>query len=197
MAGPLSVRGAKATLLISLTMSVLGFTGAANGLAVLRMEPAYVQADPGVPEDGAAAAAELATLLARSPLLKGWAVANLLSSALLVVASFTFTARRRTALWWGKQALLASVAFTAGSIALYFWFASANDPGLSELLARLANAEAEMRGQPPPPPSEVAPSLVIASMFSCGSGLLLGVYALLARGLRSEDVRAFVMRETG
>lgn len=194
MSGPFSAPGAKLTLAISLAMSVLGITGVANGVAFLRAQPEQDVVQPDVPPEAAEAAGELANMVIGSPALKASAVGNLLASALLVLASFLLTARRPSALWWAQQALVANVLYTLGSVGATLWFLQSNADQIGDIMQRVAAAQSAEGGEAAA--STQSPSaLALASVLACVGALTLGVYLLLLKGIRREDVRSFVEAE--
>ena len=191
VSGPLSAPGARRTLLISLVMSALGLTGVMTSLAFVRSEPQTMP--PADAPPGTEAAAELVHLLSQSPVLQGSAVANLLASALLVFASLQLTARRPSAPWWARQAIVANVFYTLGHAAAMSWFVLHNEARFLEVMTAIAQAQAEAGGQPAAA-VDSSTTAVLLVMVSCVGALTLLIYGALALGLRSADVREFLQK---
>lgn len=191
MSGPLSVPGAKATLFLSLTMTMVGMTGLILSVHLLTM-PLVPAASTGVDPSIAPAWDGLTRAIARSTIPEAVLTANILLSALLVIASFLLTARRATALWWTRQALVAKLLYVLGSAAAWFALSSAVRP---ELAAYHLAAMPE-QGPEAPRPEEVL--AMVPVMWGCLFVLLalfgLAFYFVLLRVSRREDVRAFVER---
>ncbi len=125
-----------------------------------------------------------------SPAMKATFIVNLLASTLLLVASFLILSRRRSALWWTRQALTANaihaIAFVVGS----FYFAQANEAILQDMVNRWAEGSGQGA-------SGASATIAFAAGTMCASALMLGIYAIMLRVARREDVRGFVLRETG
>lgn len=176
--------GARATLFLSLAMSLLGIGGVIGAYGVLTIPPSEMEPVELVPGTGDATQA-LFVAMASSPVMKGLQVANLLASALLVVASVLLTIRRETAIWWARQAILANVLYTLGHAAGTIWFGHANPALIEAIFAQ--------SGQPLP---EDAPTLLAYAVgTSCGTLMMLGVYLIMMRVSGRADVRSFVGRE--
>ena len=190
--GPFRHQGARAVLILSTTMTVLGLVGVFAGYTGIQPAPerAHVQTvdvDPEVAE----ANEDLLTALLRSPIRQGLSVANLLVSALLVIGSFLLTARRRSALWWTRQALLANILYSLAEIPARI----ALTVELSPALRRLA-----LLAQTDPPPGAPVDALATGTIWAWGGGqaflslLFCGLYIFLLRFSRRAEVESFVMR---
>lgn len=188
--GPFRVKGAKATLLVSLGMTMLGFWGALGSAYQLTARPAApsVVGDDVSPE----VAEEIQSLMEEvraTHLDEAAAVGNLLASSLLIIGSFLLSARRSTALWWVRQALLANV--------LYSVFATGIElvriQEFGERFIELALTTSE-----PLPPDITAADVVSVMMWVVGAlvivrGLVLvAVYLGLLRVSRRPDVLEFI-----
>ncbi|MFK7987112.1 MAG: hypothetical protein AB8I08_13895 [Sandaracinaceae bacterium] len=188
--GPFHVKGAKATLLVSLGMTMLGFWGALGSAYQLTARPA---ASPVVGDDvSPEVAAELETLMTEiraTHLDEAAAVANLLASSLLIIGSFLLSARRRTALWWVRQALVANV--------LYSLFATGIElvriQEFGERFIRLALQTSE------PLPPDISEGDVVSVMIWVVGALvivrglvLVAIYLGLLRVARRPDVLEFI-----
>ncbi|HJL16871.1 MAG TPA: hypothetical protein RMH99_14500 [Sandaracinaceae bacterium LLY-WYZ-13_1] len=185
--GPLRVPGAKATLVLSMALSVLGFAGVMWSAGLLGYTPGDVSATEGASWPGAdpEAAAAYLDLLVASDLQRGLTVANLILSGLLVVASFLLMLRRSSSLWWTRQALFGNLIYTVAAMAGSIWFHHQHRAALSELAAQMAvNAGAPPEGAPSP--------LGFAAKDICFGVILIGAYVLLVRLTRRPSVRDFV-----
>ncbi|HBQ18287.1 MAG: hypothetical protein RLO52_31435 [Sandaracinaceae bacterium] len=189
MATPLSLPGAKATLILSLSMTVLGVAGVAIGYGELTGGAMALEAPPGASEAAREAAARLEEGLRGDPIGHALGAANLVVSGLLVLASFMLTLRRKTALWWAGQAVAANALFAIAKpvarCATLLPFAAElvalqDDPTLTTFPAETVTAM--MQG-------------ALAGWFVLEALILLAIYFILFRLSRREAVRAFVTRE--
>lgn len=196
VAGPLSIPGAKATLFVSVTMTMLGIWGVVIGYGQLTAPPA--EPEPTAELSSPEALEALGTLqehIRTAPVTRALAAANLLASALMVVGSFLLTARRRSALWWATQALWANIAYAVaamvGEIVLVFQLR----PELQRVFVLVSEAQPAEPGAPSP--AEVAAVLpyLAAGLVVVLSLFMLAIYFVLMRVSRRADVRAFVTRE--
>lgn len=184
MSSPTAVPGARATLFLSLAMSLIGIGGVVGAYGLLTIPPSEMEPVELVPGTADATSA-MFTAMAADPMMKGIQVANLLASGLLVVASMLLTIRRPTAIWWSRQALFANVLYTLGYAVANVWF--------GRLHPELIDAMFASGGQPPP---EGAPTLVMYAIgTSCGTLIMLAIYGVMIRVVGREDVRSFVARE--
>lgn len=191
MAGPLSNPGARATLAVSLTMSLFGVTGVATGLAWLRMEPRQpIQ----LPPEAAEATQQAMELMVDSPMLTGAAVGNVLASALLVIASFLLTARRPSALWWAQQALVVNVVYTLGRLAAWGVFLYAESDTLYEITARQIAAQVEAGAEPMSDDPGIWQMITALSVLTV---LMCAMYTLMLRRVGRDDVRTFITDGSG
>ncbi|MEC7521060.1 MAG: hypothetical protein VYE22_14385 [Myxococcota bacterium] len=191
MATPLSLPGAKATLILSLAMTVLGVAGVASGYGELAGPAVALEAPAGASEAARAAADTVRETLTGHPLVRGLGAANLVVSALLVLASFTLTLRRPTALWWCQQAIVANALFAIGKPIVRVMtllplaselVAIQDDPSLTAFPAEMVTSA--MQGG-------------LTGWFVLEALILLAVYFILFRLARRDTVRAFVSREPG
>ncbi len=193
VASPFSIPGAKSTLVLALTMTLFGVVGVGRSSGILTASPGEIAADPSAPPELAAATTTFAEAFLFSPVQKAAAVANLLVSALLLIASFQMTARARSALWWTSQALWANAAYSLVAAGANIYLFSVHRSALSAL------AEAMMRAQPggeavPPDGAAGIPVLAMALSAVVGAALA-GLYLLMLRVARRESVQKFVRRE--
>lgn len=195
VSSPLRAPGAKLTLLVGLTMTFLGFVGVSRSLGALTTSPSAMvgtNADADVNE----AAVALMEALVAAPLWRGLAVANLLVSALLVIASFLLTARARSAPWWAKQALWANAGFSVAAAAIHAYLIETHRGALMAALEAATQAQAAAQGVPPLG-SETLEGLrwaavaMITSVYLGMAALYVGLFLLTRR----EDVHRFVQRE--
>jgi hypothetical protein len=155
---------------------------------------AFLEYTPGaettgvVPAVSPEASAALMELMVSSPIRRGMAVADLLVSALLVVASFVLMLRRPSAVWWAKQALLGNLLYTPASMAGSIWFYVRNEAAARDIMSQLAEAQAAAAGAPAAEP----PAIAFATGDVCVGFVMLGVYLLLLRVARRADVAEFV-----
>lgn len=166
------IRGARATLVLSMALSFLGICGLFWAYVHVRMTPNDIDM---VAREMPVAQRELTVAQLESPLLRGVQIGNLLASALLLFSSVLLTVRRRTALWWTHQALLANGLYTVANAAGLIWFTY----GHQELVDNLGGGPLGLQ------------ALVIA-FFGL---VMLTVYLVLFRVSRRQDVQAFVARE--
>ena len=186
VAGPLSAPGAKATLALSMALSVLGFGGLIWSWNFLGHTPgtALPEQDGLLPSADPEASAALLELWVRSPLQRGLKVANLLVSGLLVVASYVLMLRRPSARWWVTQALGGKILHTLASMVTSLWFYARHEAAVNEIFAeQVAAADAAGGG---------SLAMGIAAGEFCFGFAMLGVYVLLLWVSRRDDVRAFV-----
>jgi hypothetical protein len=171
-----------------MALSILGFGGLMWSWAFLEYAPgAEVGAQDGlVPAANTEAAAELMDLMVTSPIRRGMAVANLLVSGLLVVASFVLMLRRPSALWWVRQALLGNLLYTPAAMLGSIWFYAKHEAAAREIMTDLARTQgaAEAGAEPS--------AMGLAAGDVCLGFVMIGVYLLLWRLARREDVREFV-----
>jgi len=178
-------------------LSLVGCTGLMKSATLLTTTPSDLAAEareeePGSPTEAALVEANerLVAAMITSPAMKATFVANLLASALLLAAAFLLLSRRRSALFWTQQALTANVLHAIGFVVAGFYFAGANEALLGDLAGRLAAAQGQDAGAS-------SPILGFATGTICTSALMLGVYAIMLRAVRSERIRGFVLREVG
>ena len=195
MSSPFGVPGAKATLALAVLMSVTGIWGVSRSLTQLTSAPGeYEATDPSASPEVAEAGRAFFEPFLESPVSRAVSVANLLASALLLVASFTLTGRARSALFWTTQALWANAAYSLAAAAANIYLFRAHGAELARFF------EAMLRAQPspgPPPPPELAagvPWLFIALSAIAGA-LLAALYLGMLRVARRETVQKFVRRK--
>lgn len=190
MSSPLEIPGAKRTLFVALVMTFIGFVGLTLSMRALGAGPDQLaQANPSATPELQAAWLAFAEALMDSPVRHALAVANLLASGLLLVASFSLTGRARGAIWWTTQALVANLAYTLGWIAGNAYLVQANRAQLLELARLVMEAQSA-----PTDGVEGVPAVFVAVMVGLGTIPVL-VYLGLWRMTRREDVRRFVARE--
>lgn len=186
VAGPLSRPGARATLAISLAMSLFGVVGVAVSMSWIRAEPRQpAELPPAVAET----TLEALQVMFDSPMLTGAAVGNVLASGLLVFASFLLTARRPSALWWAQQALVVNVVYTFGRLVAVLVFYRAQADTLTEIMTRQIAAQIEAGLDPITTDVSVWPSIVAISVLTV---LMCALYGLMLRRVRRDDVRTFI-----
>ncbi|MCZ7681623.1 MAG: hypothetical protein M5U28_23630 [Sandaracinaceae bacterium] len=195
MSSPFGVPGAKATLALAVLMSVTGIWGVSRSLTQLTSAPGeYEATDPSASPEVAEAGRAFFEPFLESPVSRAVSVANLLASALLLVASFTLTGRARSALFWTTQALWTNAAYSLAAAGANIYLFRAHGAELARFF------EAMLRAQPspgPPPPPELAagvPWLFIALSAIAGA-LLAALYLGMLRVARRETVQKFVRRE--
>ena len=176
---PLPVPGARATLLLSLTMSFVGVSGAVQSYAMVTATGAEFA--PLTADEEVAPWNQFAVATLSDPLMKAVQVGNLLASALLIIASVSLTSRRHTALWWTRQALAANALYTLADAATTIHFATSH-PGLIERIF-------PHNGLVDPPMM-----LIFGAAKSFTAALALAFYALLYRASRRADIKAFVRK---
>lgn len=189
VATPLSLPGAKATLILSLSMTALGVAGVASGYAEVTRGAMPLEAPAGASPAAREAAERLEEGLRDSQLGHAVGAANLVVSGLLVLASFMLTLRRQTALWWAAQAVAANALFAIAKpvarCATLLPFAAdlvalQDDPTLATFPEETVTAM--MKG-------------ALAGWFVFEALILLAIYFILYRLTRRETVRAFVTRQ--
>jgi hypothetical protein len=197
VSSPLGVPGAKLTLFAGGVMSLVGIVGVSQGLAGLVVDPSELSAmavSPDADFNAALTAVQRALLTGR--VAKALSVANLILSALLVVASVRLTTRAPTAFWWAKQALWSNAAYCSAAIVGYAYLFESYPP-LVEAVDALAAANVRLASSPPGA-SEVDPRVFrIAALLgtTAHQPLLAAAYLGLLRLLRRDDVKRFVLRE--
>lgn len=192
--GPFRVKGAKATLLVSLGMTMLGFWGVLGSTYRLTLrsdDPVVARAY--IPREAATDIEPFVELLAATHLDEAVVVANLLVSVLLIIGSFALSARRRTALWWVRQALLANVLYTV--------------VGTAVEVALFAMLTTPMAALPPPASMAQYPDITGADVASAWliftsvvlvirGTVLAALYLGLLRVSGRESVRDFITPPT-
>lgn len=177
-------------MVIAIAMSVLGLVGVTTSLSdLVPAPPPPMSTDPSVSIDVQNAARALMEALDGSSIHHALSVANLLVSALLLLASFALTGRTRNAIWWATQALTANALYTlaAGAGNAYLFHAK------GELLLALFRAVAVAQSSP-------LDGIEIVLPFTIACTLVFGtlgaaIYLVLLRFARQKDVRRFVARE--
>ncbi len=190
MPNPLQVPGAKRTLFLALTMSFIGFVGVTT--SITNLLPAHgeaVHSDPSLPPEVQQAVQTVIETFDRAPIHQGVSVANLLASALLLVASFALTGRTRTAMWWVTQALVANALYALAAGAGNAYLVHVHRDTLLALFRAVAVAQSTpLDGIEAIPPFLMLSTIAFYTFFA-------GIYLLLLRAARREDVRRFVARE--
>jgi hypothetical protein len=194
VSSPFRVPGAKLTLFVALMMTMIGFAGVFGSISALTSSIDIAYADSATPPEVAAASEAFMRAFLSSPLRRAVAVANLLASGLLVVASFLLTSRSPSAPWWVAQALWANAAYSIGAGAANVYLVQVHRPELMEFLHAALEAQA-VAGEPVPASGvDGMPQLIV--LFTIGWHVLLaGLYVLLLRLTRRDDVRRFIARE--
>lgn len=172
-------------------MTMVGMTGLILSVHLLTV-PLVPAASTGVDPAIAPAWDALTAAIARSTIPEAVLSANILLSALLVIASFLLTARRATALWWTRQALVAKLLYALGSAAAWFALIGAVRPELAAYhLATMPEA-----GPDTPRPEEVLAMVPVmwGCLFVVFALFGLAFYFVLLRVSRRDDVQAFVER---
>ena len=174
---PLPVPGARATLLLSLTMSFVGVSGVVQAYAVVTATSE--QLAPLTAEEEVAPWNRFAVATLTDPVMRGVQVGNLLASALLIIAAVLLTSRRHTALWWTRQALIANALYTLADAAATIHFATLHPELIEQILPQ--------EGLDDPPML-----LIFGVTKSFIAALVLAFYALLYRASRRADIKAFL-----
>lgn len=195
MPSPFSVPGAKLTLVLALVMTMMGFVGISSSYTALTSDiNELVRPDPSAPVEVAEAGEAFLRAFLSSPLRRAVAVANMLASALLLIASFRLTARAASAPWWAAQALWANAVYSLAAGGINAYLVQAHRPQLLELLRAILAAQAAT-GDPVPTEGVEGMPLLIVVVTIFMHAVFAGLYVLLLRLTRREDVRRFVARE--
>jgi len=195
VASPFSVPGAKLTLVVALAMTMLGFIGISGSISALTSNvDQLVRPDPAAPAHVAEAGEAFLRAFLTSPLRRAMNVANLLASGLLLIASFLLTSRSRSAPWWAAQALWANAIYSLGAGAINVYLVQAYRLELLELVHAILAAQAA-QGEPVPTEGAEGLPLLIVAFTIFMHAVFAGLYVLLLRVTRREDVRRFVARE--
>jgi hypothetical protein len=185
---------ARAALLVSLCMTLLGTCGVGNGLATVNQTslPAPPQIVDGAGADAdlvlVAQASPLAEALFEGPLRRPLAVANALASAMLLIGSFLLTFRRPATLWWIRNAIAANVLYIAAAFGHIAYCLLRDMSGLSAALeaygARYARFEIGAGSE----------ALILQALAVGGVAALLSIGLHVALGVRCHrpDIRAFL-----
>jgi hypothetical protein len=177
-------------------VGLLGVSQALGGLSIRTGEltPMALSTDA----DFNAAMAAFQEALHTAPLARALAVANLLLSLLLVVASLRLAARAPTAFWWSKQALWANALYSLAGVCVH-WYLFQSHPPLIEASEALAAAQVRLAGDASLASAADSPPRAVAALpllgMTAAQSLLAAVYLGLLRLTRREDVRRFVLRE--
>lgn len=195
VSSPFSIPGAKATLLLAITMTLIGFVGISGSLSGLTTSPSELATtDPSAPPEVAAAASAFLQAFLGSPIRKAMSVANLLVSSLLLVASFLMTGRARSALWWTGQALWANVAYSLAAAAGNVYLIHAHRAELLSLVSAMVDAQAAA-GDPLPADGAAGVPILFMALSAVAGALLAAIYLGMLRVARRETVQKFVHRE--
>jgi hypothetical protein len=195
VASPFSIPGAKLTLVVALAMTMMGFIGVSLSFSALTSNvDELVRPDPSAPAAVAEAGEAFLRAFLSSPLRRAMLVANLLASGLLLIASFMLTSRARSAPWWAAQALWANAVYSLAAGASNVYLVQAYRPQLLELLRAILAAQAAQGDAVPTGGAEGMPLLIVALTIFMHA-VFAGLYVLLLRMTRREDVRRFVARE--
>ncbi len=188
---PLSLPGAKLTLALSLTMTLVGFFGLSGSLSALTSSGDELA--EGVVTPIQAPMLELSRAAVDSPMRKALAVGNLLASGLLLVASFLLTARSGSGLWWARQACYANLLYSLASAVVGVLFIQKERALFMAVIQAQTLEAASESGVPPPDLSVLLPifmaAAILFALFMCA------IYGGMLRISRREDVRRFVQRE--
>ena len=194
--GPLSIPGAKATLLLSVLMTMMGTSGMVMGYVQLGLDARQVEAAPGeapLPEELRAEAQAIQDEIRASTVPQAVGAGNIVVSLLLVIASFLLTARHASALWWTSQALIANVFYAVGAGAAQVWQIQQWGARLTALFVATADEGGQFT------PEQVQSLEALPTFGSCLAVvvplLTCIVYGVLWRISRRPTVRAFVLRE--
>ncbi len=187
-----TVQQARAALLVSIFMTMLGTCGVANGVAGASQSAIPASSaieDVAAPEDAFASAqtALAAEVLWGSPYRRQVAAANAVVSAMLLVGSFLLTFRRPNALWWIRNTIAANLLVIVGGYAHDVARLLAPGPELR------AAIDAVLASQGSPPGLD-ARAAVLSTIVGLGIGVLLRALlhvAILWRAHR-PDIRAFI-----
>ena len=173
-------------LLASIFLSFAALVGGMNGLADLRGEAQPSNASAPLSHEAQAVVQRLQHYPRRSAL----GGINLAVSALLFAASVMITARRPSAVWLARQAVIANLLFIALRMAVKVHFVA----GLDEELDPLANFIAEASGADPRAGASARDMTRIGMLAEeVGSGLVIGALHLYIGARASRDaVRRFV-----
>ncbi len=179
-----------ALLLVLSSVGACGLSGALGG-----MQAAPPSVDVGgesstATGDGEAAARVLVQTFWEAPARRPLVVANLLLSALLLVAAGSWALLRPSAPWWTGQAVVANAMWTLLDVGHQGWLLMQHRVRLAPLF------DSELRARFPP--EQIAASgvrgehvlygyLVVALLWG---GVRLGLYGWLWRRSRALDVRA-------
>lgn len=195
MTSPFSVPGAKATLLLAVTMTLIGFVGISSSVSGLTTSASELAApDPSAPPEVAAAASAFVEAFLGSPVRKAMSVANLLASALLLIASFCMTGRARSALWWTGQALWTNVGYSLAAAVGNIYLVHTHRAELLALVEAMITAQ-QAAGEPLPADGAQGVPILFMAMSAMAGALLAAIYLGMLRVARRETVQKFVRRE--
>lgn len=178
-------------------MSTVGISGLGFGYSVIQHGvPLYTEDEIArfTPEERAPVE-ELQQTLRDDPRIPAVAIGDLLASALLVAASFLLTARSSSAIWLGRQALLANVLYTVAVLLVALWFVQDHRALCDEALLAIGRVRNQAHGLPPPTEGSSPNALIAMSSVGCYSSVLLCIYAALLWALSRPGVRGFVNPE--
>ena len=182
----------RAALFLSLSMTMLGLVGMFGGYGALGAEPVGLD-DPSLSPEVIAAREEVAVAAARTSIPRGLGIANMLASSTLLIAGTLISLRRQSALWWTNQALLINVVYTVADGIGNVVLSRRVRPELEEL-TRLAIREGEPLD---PAQADMFMSMmpwVLDGLIVVRCLLVLGVYGIMVRYARRDDVATYVRR---
>lgn len=197
------LRGARSIALVGMVFLTVGTCGVGNATTALSSSIPDVSSMTWATETNVdVARAAGATRQAVADVLMGTAsrrwldVANMVLSALLVIASVTLLTRKSTAAWWGMQAAIGNILWTltdGGAMA----FALIQN---SQRLTALVNAELAARAAALATPGPASSLEFPSGLFVAGYALAIGVMTVLRTlvffwailRLRRPEVQAFL-----
>ncbi len=183
-------RGRRGMLLLMLVLSTFGACGLTGSVGALSAPPPAL--DSSVEQaagDGEAASRALVEAFWEAPARKALAVANLLLSVLLLVASGSWALLRASAPWWTRQAVAANALWTVADAGQQLWVLHEGRDVLLPLLeAELRAQLGEQAAQQPVHGEYVLIGYALLALL--WGGLRLGAYAWAWRRAHAEEVLA-------
>jgi hypothetical protein len=192
-------RGARPAMLLAIGLSTFGIVG--MGLGVTQLQSRHVesdlalqaQSDEAVPQATLAFGRELNRVIYKTSIRKALALANILASLLLVIASGAVALRRRSARWWVTQAVIANIVWTCGNVVGTIIVLREASHDLGPLFREHMRVSAEAAGDVVPPGLNGDEVLYLfGSMVVLSALIAIPAYLLMYRLSRRDDVGSFL-----
>ncbi len=173
--------GARVSFVLATLLVFMGSCGVFHGVADLEGVHFSTRATEQVAPDQAELAEQMVEIqrtLYNEPNRRPLAAANIVVSVLLVLGGLFLLARRPTALWLVKQAILVNVVWIALKLGSWLYNTHLHRARLSDLLGGSAQGDGDMQW--------MIVSMIVASLIN------LGAHLFIAWRVSRKDIRAFL-----